>query len=186
MGLIEYCMFDAIINLFRGKRQIDTPRVYEAIDVARFIINYGNEHDMFINNFKLQKLLYFIQLQFLINDHKRPCFKDNIEVCQFGVVIPNVYREYKNYRTLGIPPVKTYWDLSKGLWNAEKKKYVTEITSEDQETIIDVIIECDKYSNPGLLSVIKKQSPWMLANNTKGKVISIDSMIDFINQYIKN
>lgn len=36
-------MFDAIINLFRGKRHIDTPRVYEAIDVARFIINYENE-----------------------------------------------------------------------------------------------------------------------------------------------
>ena len=177
-------MFDAIINLFRGKRHIDTTRIYEAIDVARFIINYGYEHYMFINNLKLQKLLYFIQLQFLIIDHKRPCFKDNIEACQFGVVIPNVYREYKHYRTLGIPPVKTYWDISNGLWNAEKKRYVTEITPKDQETIIDVVSECDKHSNPDLCFVIKNQTPWMLANNTKDKVISINSMIDFINQYI--
>lgn len=178
--------FESIISLFLGRRHINASHVYEAIDVARFVINYGNEHDMFISNFKLQKVLYFIQLQFLVNNQERPCFKDSIEACSFGVVIPNVHREYKGYGFVGIPSVKTYWDISRGLWNAEKKKYVTEITPKDQKTITDVVSECDRYSNSGLCSIIQTQTPWILANDTKDKVISIDFMIDFINQHIKN
>ena len=164
------------------KTKSKTKKIYEVLDVARFVINYGNEHDMFISNLKLQKILYFIQLQFLLNDQKRPCFAENIEAWAFGPVVPEVFREFKGYMSFEIPPVKTYWDLSHGLWYAEKKEYVTKISPEDQKTIIAVVEKCHRYSNTELGNIACNQTPWMQAKGKKNTVISVNSMIEFLSK----
>ena len=160
--------------------------MYSALDVARYVVNYANENEMIVSNLKLQKILYFIQMQFLINDPERPCFDDDIEAWAFGPVVPEVYREFKRYGSLSIPPVEYYYDTSNGIWNLEKKHYHTELSSDDQNVVDEVINKCDNYSASDLVSITHRQTPWIEARNKRDQIITIDSIISFIDRYIKN
>lgn len=65
----------------------------KAIDVAEYIINYP---DIYVDNLKLQKLVFYAQaISLVIND--KPLFQDRIEAWAYGPVIPVLYRQYKNY-----------------------------------------------------------------------------------------
>lgn len=52
--------------------------MYNVLEICSYIINYSNEKEYDISNLKLQKLLYFIQIYFLINNDE-PCFEEKIE-----------------------------------------------------------------------------------------------------------
>ena len=47
--------------------------MYSAIDVAKYIIWYCKRQGYRISNLKLQKILYFVQASFLVNQGN-PCF----------------------------------------------------------------------------------------------------------------
>ena len=64
--------------------------MYSAIDIARYIIWYCKNHGYTISNLKLQKILYFVQAEFLVSAGA-PCFYQDIEAWDFGPVIPEVY-----------------------------------------------------------------------------------------------
>ena len=64
-----------------------------ALDVAGQIINYCVSIDKPITNLHLQKLLYFVDIYYLINKKVR-LIEENFEAWQYGPVIPNVYYEY--------------------------------------------------------------------------------------------
>ena len=169
------------------KNEKEMIRMYSALDVARYVVNYANAHGMIVSNLKLQKILYFIQLKFLLNNPARPCFDEDIEAWTFGPVVPVVYREFKRYGSLGIPEVKKYFDQSKGLWNMEIKNYSTKLTPDDQEVVNEVVNLCDKYSASDLVTITHKQSPLIEAykKRKRNAVISIESMVDYINRYIR-
>lgn len=100
-----------------------------------------------ISNLQLQKILYFIQVEFLKN-FNCICFHDEIEAWMFGPVVPVVYREYQLYGAL---PIKIdYTDTELLLKEFAKKK---------QNKIDDVI------------NIRKKQSAWDMVHEThkKGK-----------------
>ena len=42
----------------------------------------------------MQKILYFIQAEFLVSENE-PCFYEEIEAWNFGPVVPEVYHVYK-------------------------------------------------------------------------------------------
>ena len=73
--------------------------MYKAISVAKYIINYSNSIDSPISNLKLQKLLYYVQAAFLVEEGKK-CFCDEIVAWAFGPVVPDVYtnilKEFKS------------------------------------------------------------------------------------------
>lgn len=49
---------------------------YDALDIAAYIVQYCHETGTIVSNLKLQKILYFLQAEFLVN-------KD--ECCFFSV-----------------------------------------------------------------------------------------------------
>ena len=154
--------------------------VYSALDVARYIINYANDHNMIISNLKLQKILYFVQLEFLLNG--KTCFNDNIEAWDFGPVIPDVYHEFKQYGAFAIPKISYVYDDSDGLFNLKKISYKPQIEECDKKIIEDVVNECNQYSAGQLVEITHNQSPWKETYAPyKNKTISIDSLENFIN-----
>ena len=184
-----HILFDTLKKLWYNDSHIEKEELmnlYSALDVARYVVNYANDNDMIVSNLKLQKILYFVQLQFLINNAKRPCFDDDIEAWAFGPVVPEVYREFKRYGSLSIPPVTEYYDLSNGYWNLEKKTYKTKIAEPDQRVINSVVNICNNHSASDLVSITHRQSPWMDAYGKKNPIISKESMIDFIDKHIKD
>lgn len=98
--------------------------IYNAMDVANFILSKCYEMDKPISNLQLQKILYFAWIGFY-KATGRTLFWDNICAWQFGPVVPEVYYEYCAY---GGRPINIRCE--------------TEIEFEDQSIINDLV---DKY-----------------------------------------
>lgn len=70
---------------------------YDAIDVAEYVLWYcENELNKAITNLQLQKILYYIQGEYLAV-YKEPLFDNDMEAWDYGPVIPDVYYEYNQF-----------------------------------------------------------------------------------------
>lgn len=122
--------------------------MYSALTVANCIIDYCNSKRRGVSNLKLQKILYYVQAEFLVStpDHS-PCFYDQIEAWDFGPVVPSVYHEYKIYGSAIIP-------FSCGRVPGKQ------IASDDYEMIIGMVEQTLPYSASQLVEFTHMQDPW--------------------------
>lgn len=138
-----------------------------ALDVAQYVIEYCNEKGYPISNLKLQKILYFIQAEFLVNINS-PCFYENIEAWDFGPVVPEVYQRYKicgssNIRSYGRPLFR-----------------INRFSDQELSMINNMIDATSEYSANQLVDITHQQEPWL--NSYKkyyNNVISNQSIKDF-------
>ena len=158
---------------------------YKVLDVCRHVINYSNERDYGISNLKLQKILYFIQAYFLMTkkDHTR-CFDENIEAWDFGPVVPEAYREYKQYGSGDIPTIESYILFDENnMWNSKRIEFEDTIIVDEDKVLIDKVI--DKfagYSATDLVSLTHRQSPWIDAYTPyQNNKITIDAIREYFN-----
>lgn len=125
--------------------------MYNALSVAHYIIGYCNERGRGISNLKLQKLLYFVQAEFLVSSPgNTPCFKDRIEAWDFGPVVPNVYHQYKLFGSSIIP----------ARMNDALAAYYEDIAFEDQLLIDAIVDDVSKYTASQLVQITHNQAPW--------------------------
>lgn len=96
---------------------------YAATEIARFILSECFKRNVSISNLKLQKMLYFIWVDFY-KKTKRKLFFDEFCAWQLGPVIPKVYYEYCSYA--GRPICQYYGDVEV---DAEDQKILKEIIS---------------------------------------------------------
>lgn len=120
--------------------------MYGVLEIAKYVIKRCNDTNRTISNLKLQKLLYFVQAEFLVSTGC-PCFPEEIEAWDFGPVVPEVYHKYKVYGSASIPFSNT---------NATFR-----ITSSDRNLINEIVDECAQYSAATLVEITHKQSPWI-------------------------
>ena len=142
--------------------------MYSALEVARYIIKRCNESNYSISNLKLQKILYFLQAQFLV-EFDTPCFNETIEAWDFGPVVPYVYHKYAVFGAATIP----YID-DKGAFS---------FSEEDWETIDAVTCTCAPYSAAGLTKITQHQRPWVNAyGNPASDEITHDSLREYFSE----
>lgn len=120
--------------------------MYNAIDVAKYIIWFCKEKGYSISNLKLQKLLYFVQAQFLITVG-RPAFSEEIEAWDFGPVVPEVYQYFRMWGSSELPHFLAA--------NAKSRIY-----KRDQEIMDEILMECAQYSASFLVDITHNQDPW--------------------------
>ena len=119
--------------------------MYRALDVAKYVIERCNKMGYPISNLKLQKILYFIQAEFLVAFDEQ-CFQEDIEAWNFGPVVPEVYREYKIYGSASIPYLKEYDGV---------------FINEEHKAVMDEVIDlCAQYTASTLVSITHNQKPW--------------------------
>ena len=138
----------------------------KVMDIARYIINYSNEKEYSISNLKLQKLLYFVQAYFLaFTQSHEPCFNERIEAWDFGPVVPSVYREFKQFGSSTIPPVKSYLECSTdNIWSVQKKLFSDDVIDQKNREIIGEIVDkFASYSAGELVDLTHNQKPWKSA-----------------------
>lgn len=70
--------------------------MYDAINVAKLVINECAAEGHPVTNLKLQKILYFMWLDWY-KERKEPLFDNEIQAWHFGPVIPEVYRRYRRF-----------------------------------------------------------------------------------------
>lgn len=160
--------------------------MYKALDVAMFIVQYCNDdsHWHYCSNLKLQKLLYFVQANFLLQSNgKRRCFREPIIALSWGPVVREAYDVFKVNGGCHI------WDCKgrvvlydyENIWNSTFVYYEdVYIKEEDQELIIE-IIECFKdWKSPHLTDLTLKQAPWKNAYNSgKGAEITCEALYNY-------
>ncbi|MBR6091466.1 MAG: DUF4065 domain-containing protein [Bacteroidales bacterium] len=77
---------------------------YNAIDIAKKIVCQADaEHGDTISNFKLQRLLYYMQ-GFHLAFFNEPFFNESIEAWTYGAVVPVVFQEFKKYEKRAVNP----------------------------------------------------------------------------------
>lgn len=82
-----------------------------AIELAKYIVNKCVEDGCPITNLQLQKILYYIQRDYLKKCNTR-AFMDHVEAWQFGPVVPAVYYEYCYY---GAMPIVNRYDNTRDM-----------------------------------------------------------------------
>lgn len=102
--------------------------MYSAMDIAKYIIDKCTCDKCPISNLQLQKILYYIQREFL--QHGMAAFPEEIEAWQFGPVVPDVYKKYCGFGAL---PIRMH--------------YTVNVEQED-EMVMTPIIERKRHLNP--------------------------------------
>lgn len=120
--------------------------LYSVIDVAKYVIWYCQRREYSISNLKLQKILYFIQAEFLVSKGE-PCFIEEIEAWDFGPVVPEAYHEFKVFGSSNIPAFVCK--------NADMN-----ILDSDKEIIDEMVDQCSRYSAAMLVEITHNQDPW--------------------------
>ena len=141
--------------------------MYDVQDVAEYVITYSEDKDYGISNLKLQKILYLIQAYFLIQT-KKPCFSEEIEAWDFGPVIPEVYRRYKQFGSTDIQiRCLSIEETQKGFGK------------EDRKRINAVIDKFADFSAADLTILTQNQAPWYEAFDRKEKVIRCEDILEY-------
>ena len=123
--------------------------MYSVLDVARYIIWYCKKKGYSISNLKLQKILYFVQAEFLVSTGT-PCFKEEIEAWEFGPVVPEVYHEFKIFGSADIPKFVCM--------RADES-----ILKKDKAIINEMVDQCGEYAASTLVEITHNQDPWLNA-----------------------
>ena len=83
--------------------------MYSALELSKYIVTKCINDGKPISNLQLQKILYYIQRDFL--KQGEPAFSDTIEAWQFGPVVPNVYYYYCGFGAMPISILEKAPDL---------------------------------------------------------------------------
>lgn len=78
-------------------------------------------------------------------------------------MVPEAYREYKQYGSGDIPTIESYIVLDENdIWNSKRIKFEDmTITGEDKVLIDKVVDKFSDYSSTDLVSLTHRQSPWI-------------------------
>ncbi len=74
---------------------------YSAYEIAKYVVTKCTEDNSPISNLQLQKILYFLQIEFLRNRGEQ-LFVDDFEAWQFGPVVPDVYYKFCGFGAMKI------------------------------------------------------------------------------------
>lgn len=131
---------------------------------------------------QLQKVLYFVQAYFLIQTG-HPCFKDKIDVWDFGPVVLKAYCEYKQYGCGDIPTTKSFIVIDKGnIWDSKRVEFDDIAISDDDKTLIDKVVDkFSDYSATDLVELTQHQTPWIDAILSQNNEIKNESIFEYFN-----
>lgn len=122
-----------------------------------------------ITPMKLQKLMYYVCVQYVKRTDEYPIF-ERFEPWPYGPVIPSIYFEFKDY---GSSPIKTYSKDAKG-----QSKMINEDSSPTLKMCIDYVWGKFKHMTGIQLSQRTHQpsSGWYAAYQRNGDIITTEEM----------
>ena len=149
--------------------------MYKAERIADFIICLAQENGDLITNLKLQKLLYYAQAWFLVNNNNQKLFDDDIVAWQYGPVVKSVYERYQYF---GRSPIIIDCNISTDFEDLSiaVKDYLREFC----ENFL-------KFSATELVGMTHQELPWNEAvKKGQGSVISTDTMFTYYTRMLQD
>lgn len=131
---------------------------FDAMNLARYVVDKCAREDEPVSNLLLQKILYFLQLVYCSATDGCLLFEDEFEAWPYGPVLPEVYFEYSYF---GASPINEQYD-----------KFLLPDLSELGKFIDDGIVDLrGKYPWDLVRSSHAVGSPWWIVRQAGGSVI---------------
>ena len=141
-SIIKKTNINTFLKLFKKRGNIMMYEEYTALEIAKYIINKCTIDNRPITNLQLQKILYFLQREYLVNQ-KKCLFEDEIQAWQFGPVVPEVYYQYCGFGS-GVITMK--YDI---MLDENDVKIVNPIIEEKRtKNPWDLVSETHSYGKP--------------------------------------
>lgn len=147
------------IVLYKIENDINVEKeIYFAMDISNYIIYKCNQENIFINNLKLNKLLYFIQKEHL-KKYNRILFIEDLLPYRYGASVENVYRVFKYYGRDNI--------------NEPIDKLI-DINEESKEIINSTILKYKDCKPMEMVILSRKEESYKKAIKEKSDIIKIE------------
>ena len=160
-------------------------KTFDAIDVALYVIHYVHNKNEGIDNLKLQKILFYIQVAFLRN-YDKPIYKDDIVNWQYGFVVPNVYYKFNQYSVLDITDEYIHEDYyDEDDFRLKKRRrycdYNAFISHQKEKFLIEQVVDCYmKYSAVQLSNKVRKLS--LYKESPLDEIVSLSKIRKFLSK----
>jgi len=169
------------LNPFSRKEKLANKNgLYNAIEIAQYVINHSIGKGKPVNNLKLQKILYYIQAAFLVEEGVS-CFKENIVNWRHGPVVKEVYDEYKDYIDSNIDDeqrgyYKIILDKDNLRFKSEFIEFDSKIISDKHKELIDKVVDSMlDFDAWELVKRTQNEKPWK-EDSRRNEVIPIESI----------
>ena len=153
-----------------------------ALDIAKYVVNYSIDINDPISHLKLQKILFYIQAALLV-EVGEPAFYESIINWTYGPVVPEVYNEFKKYGYCTIEDkilssTELYINPNTLDVSFENKEFNDEIIDTTTKSIIQKTVNA--YKSVTAIKMMKKthtEDPWK--NTSNGEQIQLENIRAF-------
>ncbi|HEL1102533.1 TPA: DUF4065 domain-containing protein, partial [Streptococcus equi subsp. zooepidemicus] len=163
-----------------------------ALFVANYIIEYSNKKGYQINNLKLQKLLYFVNVRNIL-EKGAPLFEESMEKWKYGPVVPDVYHEYKRFGAFSISNdemIMEYVEFSTSPFGELSDLEITEYNPQKVENTELIEATVDALNSLGpfeLVDITHTHTPWKkdedrIMDGIQGIKYTIEEIKDYFGQ----
>jgi hypothetical protein len=150
-----------MIQLLWRKREIkmfDSGK-YDVIELSEKLVELASELDLSISNLQLQKILYYVQGNYL-KTYKRKAFKETIECWEYGPVVKRAWKFFSYY---GQEPIKKFGNTIK-------------LRNDEIALFKKILEDCLNLNVWDLVEKTHMEFPWKNAYDNKCKTISDNDM----------
>lgn len=143
---------------------------YSAMDIAMYVIEYANERNKPITNLYLQKILYYIQANELVETGE-PIFNESIMAWKYGPVVEEVYSFFSSFGSSTIKYNNIFYNA----------KSIENVVKERINKIVDIKMDIPAWE---LVQKTHEEAPWKKLTEN-GKVLNKEIEIDSIREFFK-
>lgn len=141
--------------------------MHTAINIAYHLLDIAHRNGDCITNLKLQKLLYYAQAWFMVNNNGKLLFEDDIEAWKYGPVVRSVYDNFKKYNSSPI-------EISK------RRRKIKPLEKNEEIFLEEFSITFYKFSASELVAMTHNERPWIDAySKSPNSVIDTSVMYEF-------
>lgn len=149
------------------------------IDVAKYIIKYTNDNDYHLSVFKLENLLYYINIYSLIETNE-PMFDSQVEITDYGIRYPEIKTYFGRLDYMHMWHKDVYLEDS-GCLTTKKVPYKDTLTNDDKEIVHPVLEKLIDIPEIYVQDIIRSQDPYILAKENNIK-ISYEMLYDYFKE----
>ena len=163
--LIKKCYKCGIMKVDKDvirKGECEMKSKYDALELSKKVISLAEENGLYISNLQLQKVMYYIQGNFMKEFNKK-AFLDNIECWEYGPVIKKIWSTFNVYGSSPIRGINSQLNIT-----------------EDEKCLIISILK-DKLSMNvwRLVDETHDELPWKNANHSGSSILSDADMVEY-------
>ena len=149
------------------------------IDVAKYIIKYANDNDHHLSVFKLENLLYYINIYSLIETNE-PMFDSQVEITDYGIRYPEIKAYFGRLDYMHIWHKDVYLEDS-GRLIPKEVPYEDTLADDDKDIVHPVLEKLIDIPEIYVQDLIRSQEPYIIAKENNIK-ISYEMLYDYFKE----